>query len=330
MTETIKVAILGAAGESAGLILKGLLESTNPKYEVAALVRLSSVSKPSYEKLASQGVNLLPVDLESPDAEIAKSLRGYDVVIASVPPNALESQLPLARAAKLANVKRFVPSSFAMAIAPSGISSVQTVREKIHAEIAAMGLLYTIIDVGWWYSCFIPQMPSGQTDHATALPDFIKNLIPGDGNMKTNVVDNDDVGRFVARILADSRTINKKVMASGAAISFNEMFGIAETLTGEKVERKQVSADGLKAMIRDFTAQAESDPRNYNTLVGKFWLEYYYSSFIDGDNSPEGVKRLGYLLVTDLYPDLQPTTFEQFFAETLANKRRVPYSDRLA
>lgn len=58
--------------------------------------------------------------------------------------------------------------------------------------------------------------------------------------MKTYIVDNEDIGRFVARIIADPRTINKKVMAAGANLSFNEMFGIAEELTGEKATRKHV------------------------------------------------------------------------------------------
>lgn len=75
--------------------------------------------------LVAQGVNVVAVDLDGPEAELVKALKGQEVVIASVPPNALESQLPLIRAAKLANVKRFIPSAFAMAIAPNGVSTVQ-------------------------------------------------------------------------------------------------------------------------------------------------------------------------------------------------------------
>lgn len=81
-------------------------------------------------------------------------------------------------------------------------------------------------------------------------------------------------------------------------------------------------------MIVDMSAVVEINPNNYSLLVGKLWLEYYYSSFIDGDNSPEGAKSLGYLLATDLYPDMKPTSFRDFFQETLAKQRRVPYSDR--
>lgn len=226
----------------------------------------------------------------------------------------------------------------------------QLQKEEIYAELAASGLSYTIIDVGWWYNGFIPKIPSGKTDHAIALPDFIQNLVPGDGEMKTYVVDNEDVGNFVARIIADPRTINKRVMAAGASLSFNEMFGIAEELTGEKALRKyvrlpesfslqkpsgqpltwflQASADELKSMIDDMSSKSQNDPSNYFLLVGKFWLEYYYSSFIDGDNSPEGAKRLGYILATDLYPDMNPHCFKDFFKDILAKRRRVPYSDR--
>lgn len=90
----------------------------------------------------------------------------------------------------------------------------------------------------------------------------------------------------------------------------------------------QASADELKQMIADMSSKVQNDPGNYFLLVGKFWLEYYYSSFIDGDNSPEGVKSLGYVLATDLYPDMKPTSFREFFQDIMAKKRRVPYSDR--
>lgn len=90
----------------------------------------------------------------------------------------------------------------------------------------------------------------------------------------------------------------------------------------------QASADQLKGMIADMSTKVQSDPGNYLLLVGKLWLEYYYSSFIDGDNSPEGVGRLGYVLATDLYPDMKTTSFRDFFQDILAKRRRVPYSDR--
>ncbi|KAF5483304.1 Isoflavone reductase-like protein TP7 [Colletotrichum fructicola] len=326
ISNAIKVAVYGAAGESAGLIVDQLLASTTPCFEVTALVRPSSISKPAYAKLAQRGVEIVAINLEGPEVDAARVLEGQDVVIASVPPNALDCQLPLIRASKLANIKRFIPTAFAMALDPNGISSVQIMKEKIYQELERCKISYTIIDVGWWYNGFIPEVPSGRTDHAIALPDFLRNLVPEDGNMKTYVIDNEDVGRFVARIIVDSRTVNKRVMAAGASMSFNEMFAIAEELTEDTVTRKHVSAEELKSMIFGAASQLQSDSNNYLLLVSKLWLEYYYSSFIDCDNSPEGVKHLGYIVAGDLYPDFKPTTFRDFFQETLDGKRRIPYS----
>ncbi|KAI8214738.1 hypothetical protein K4K53_011863 [Colletotrichum sp. SAR 10_77] len=331
-SNAIKVAVYGAAGESAGLIVDQLLASTTPCFEVTALVRPSSMSKPAYAKLAQRGVEIVAIDLEGPEVDAARVLEGQDIVIASVPPNALDSQLPLIQASKLANIKRFIPTAFAMALDPNGISSVSSMllislqKEKIYNELERCGISYTIIDVGWWYNGFIPEVPSGKTNHAIALPDFLRNLIPGDGNMETYVINNEDVGKFVARIIVDPRTVNKRVMAAGASMSFNEMFAIAEELTGDTVTRKHVSAEELKSMIVGAASQLQSDSNNYLLLVGKLWLEYYYSSFIDGDNSPEGVKHLGYIVAGDLYPDFKPTTFRDFFQETLNGNRRIPYS----
>lgn len=89
------------------------------------MARPASASKPVYTNFIARGVKVVTIDLDGPEVELVKALQGQDVVIASVPPNVLESQLPLIRAAKLANVKRFIPSAFAMAIAPSGVSAVQ-------------------------------------------------------------------------------------------------------------------------------------------------------------------------------------------------------------
>ncbi|RSL39383.1 hypothetical protein CEP53_014097 [Fusarium sp. AF-6] len=322
-----KVAIYGATGESGGLIINALLESEDVQFDVTALAR-GSGDKPGYQALASRGVNVVTIDLNDAVDVIAKSLDSIDVVIAAVPPHVLETQIPLARAAKLAGVKRFVPSSFAMALAPGGVATVQDSREKVLAEIKSLDLPYTVIEVGWWHFGFIPKLPSGRTDWAISLPEFIVNMIPGDGNMKTCVVDNLDVGKFVAKIIVDDRTVNQKVMANGDILSLNEAFDMVEELTGEKPERKYWSAEQLNATIKQLQAATQDGKADYVTLVGRYWLEYYYSSFIDGDNSPEGVERLGFLWAKDLYPEVKPTTFKQFFQDILDKKRTLPYAGR--
>lgn len=114
---------------------------------MTALARSASASKPAYANLIAQGVKVVGIDLDGPEVDLVKALEGQDVVIASVPPNALESQLPLIRAAKHANVKRFIPSAFAMAIDPNGISTVQPgvgIRPKQQRiSLCFLGTAYT-------------------------------------------------------------------------------------------------------------------------------------------------------------------------------------------
>lgn len=49
-------------------------------------------------------------------------------------------------------------------------------------------------------------------------------------------------------------------------------------------------------------------------------LEYAYSKFVRGDNSPEYAKYLGYLDARDLYPEFVPQSFEAFAKELLDGK----------
>lgn len=73
-------------------------------------------------------MTITPYDTSSPTDQQAKVLHGIDVIIATVDPQGLEDQKPLATAAKAAGVKRFVPSSFATVAPPKGVIDM---REKV-------------------------------------------------------------------------------------------------------------------------------------------------------------------------------------------------------
>jgi hypothetical protein len=49
------------------------------------------------------------------------------------------------------------------------------------------------------------------------------------------------------------------------------------------------------------------------------YYQYTYQKSYDimGENTPEYARYLGYLVGKDLYPDLEGTSFEDFFKETL-------------
>lgn len=94
------------------------------RQEITVLAR-GTGDKPQYKRLFERGARVVSVNLDDDVQTIAASLNEIDIVLVSIPPDAAETQIPLARAAKLAGVKRFVPSSFAMALSPEGSASVQ-------------------------------------------------------------------------------------------------------------------------------------------------------------------------------------------------------------
>lgn len=60
------------------------------------------------------------------------------------------------------------------------------------------------------------------------------------GDAKTLLTDKRDIGRFVARIIKDERTLNQKVFTYSDFISQNEIARMIEQKTGEKLELTHV------------------------------------------------------------------------------------------
>lgn len=100
-------------------------------------------------------------------------------------------------------------------------------------------LPYTAIDVGWWYQITLPRLASGRIDYATTL---VTDGIGGDGNMLSAITDVRDIGAYVARIIADPRTLNHMVFAYNELITQNQVYDLLEKMSGEKVERNHVSS----------------------------------------------------------------------------------------
>lgn len=48
---------------------------------------------------------------------------------------------------------------------------------------------------------------------------------------------------------------------------------------------------------------------------------------IRGDNTPEYAKYLGYLTSKELYPDFQPTSFEDYTREVFDGKAKTVYDE---
>ncbi|KAL2681188.1 hypothetical protein Neosp_008795 [[Neocosmospora] mangrovei] len=317
----MKVAIVGASGETGGSIVKALLESSTPKFDITALTRPASLTKPENLELEKRGVKLVACELDGPEGTLVKSLSGQDVVISALEPAAFEAQIPLANAAKMAGVKRFVPCAFAT-IAPPGVMKLRDDKEEIFNHVKKLYLPYTIIDVGWWFQLAVPRLSSGKTDYAIVVPE---NTAAGDGNVPSAFTDIRDIGQYVARIISDPRTLNKMVFAYDEVATTNEIYELLEKLSGEKIDRTYLSADNIEAGLAQI--EGSDDPMALN----KLWiLQYLRSCGIRGDNNPEYARYLGYLDAKELYPDFKGNTLEKYFQEVLDGKAKGVYKKRKA
>lgn len=91
----------------------------------------------------------------------------------------------------------------------------------------------------------VPRLPSGRFDHILS-PAHGDMPIALDGNVRTALSDLRDVGRYVARIIADPRTLNKRVHVYNEVYTQNKVYELVERLTGEKLHRKYVSFPVIK------------------------------------------------------------------------------------
>ncbi|GES63761.1 isoflavone reductase family protein [Aspergillus terreus] len=315
-----KVLLLGATGETGRSILDGLQECGN--FDVEVLVRPASARKPAVQKLQEQGIPIWSIDLDDSSA-LVSALTGVDILISAIGPNDLLQQKKLLQAAKLTGVKRVVPCGFITVAPPNGAMLLRDEKEEIYNAIKFLGIPYTVIDVGYWYQISFPSLPSGKVDYAQIIP---LKAIHGDGTAPNLLTDLRDIGRFVARIVLDNRTLNRYVYTFGEVLSESEIYQIAEELSGEKLEPARVSNEDIEASVEQAKAALAEDPHDPMKRRSLFIAQYQHSKYVRRDNTPDYADYLGYINAGELYPDFQPVTFRDFFAEVLAGKGRKVYS----
>lgn len=179
-----------------------------------------------------------------------------------------------------------------------------------------------MVDVGWWYQGSLPRLPSGRIDYALQFP---KMYIAGDGSVLNALTDKRDIGRYIALIIQDQRTVNQFVLAYSEVWATNEIYSVVERLSGENLPRQYLSANEIWNKLSAAKETLAAEPSN----TGAVWLEiaseYELCNHIRGDNDPHSAKLLGYLTSKELYPDFQPRRFEQLVQEVLDGKMTPLY-----
>ncbi|UPK95957.1 hypothetical protein LCI18_006892 [Fusarium solani-melongenae] len=312
----VQVAIVGATGETGASVIDGLLESPKTKFEITALVRPESLEKPAYKELKNRGVKVVSADLKGDQDTLVRLLSGINIVISAIFFGSLADEIPLANAAKLAGVKRFVQSAFMIIIPPRGVVDFREKKEDILNYIQKLHLPYTYLDAGWWYQLTLPRLPSGRLDSVLPVYDSEPRL-GVDGNVPSALADIRDIGRYVARVIADPRTLNKKVHVYNEVLTRNQVYGLVEKLSGEKLERKYISEEEIMARIQKARSNLEANPESPEAFGNLATNQLLLSWAIRGDNTPEYSKYLGYLDGKELYPDFEYTKFEDYVKAAL-------------
>ncbi|KAI0628427.1 NAD-P-binding protein [Trametes polyzona] len=300
------VLVPGATGHTGQSIVRGLLDSE--KFRVAALVRPASQSKPATQTLRASGVEIRLGDLRDGVPKLKEVLAGVSIIVSAVSGWSIPEQKDLFRAAKEVGVQRVVPCDFAMP-GKRGIRPAHDVKLEIRDFIQELGLPHTFIDVGWWMQLSLP-LPT-----RSKAPEAVKALLYtlyGTGTQKLLVTDLNHIGTFVARIIADPRTLNRAVIVWEDQVTGLEAHKIGERVSGEgdvlKAKRIHVTADELKSAVEGKKYALDgSHAAHVDMLNG-----HMYSMHVLGENTLEYAKELGYLDARELYPDIPGQTLEEF------------------
>ncbi|KAH7386317.1 hypothetical protein BKA64DRAFT_680697 [Cadophora sp. MPI-SDFR-AT-0126] len=321
MASRLRVAVAGATGETGRSVVDALL-TTPDKFEVIALARPESVGKQVLVDFSERGAIVKSVDLTEVTATVVGVLTGMDVVIACLTLAQYQEQMILIEASSRAKVKRYVPGFFAPPCPPRGVSSLREKKEDMFDRIRCLYLPFTVIDVGWWYQLSLPPLPSGRLQTRFELSTL---EILGDGEVPSALIDNRDIGKYVARIIADPRTLNKMVFAYSEVWTQNGIWTTLETLSGEPIAREHLSKEDLSNIISQARTILSKAPEAKAQLQLAM-SEYKMSMGIRGDNTPEHGKYLGYLDAKELYLDVKTVSLKTFIEEMLQGKVRQIYS----
>jgi len=298
------VFVLGGTGVTGSSVVNGLLEAG--KYNVIAGVRPTSLSKPEVSKLRERGVEIRAIELSNSPAELDAALKGVDTVISTTYFTEIDKQVHLADAAKRVGVKRFVPDDWATPCV-RGVRGFYDQKGAIQDHVKSIGLGYTFIDVGIWTSLTIPEDKAESED--TFLPSKSHRII-GTGDVKNAVTHIPDIGKFVAEIIDDERTLNKYVFCWGDEKTQKEIWEIA------RKAKEEVGGGPLKASPKFQSEEevwAEINSAEDGSIV-QMGAEYMLSMFIRGDNIVENAKKPEYggaLDARELYPYLKVTTVDE-------------------
>ncbi|KAI0645185.1 NAD-P-binding protein [Trametes meyenii] len=308
------VLVLGATGYTGRSVVQGLLTSGN--FRIAALVRPGSVDKPQVQQFRGSGVEIRVGDVKDSAERLRQHLDGVDILISAVSAWIIEDQKEVFRVAKEVGVQRVVPCDWATPGA-KGLRELHDLKLGVRQFVQDLGIPYTFLDVGWWMQISLPLPKRSDMYMKTKT-----HQIYGDGRSRFLVTDLHHIGTYVARIVADPRTLNRAVIIWEDELTQLGAHEIGERVSGEGDEMKAQRIHVDEKQLLEWVAEGKDElARGIDSLETRLkvhWNMYMYSMHILRENTLENARRLEYMDARELYPDIPRHTLEDYAQEFYA------------
>lgn len=232
-------------------------------------------------------------------ASLENACSGVDTVLSAVNANGnpeieLTGQLNLLNAAKAAGVSRFMPSDYSADYTKLQLGDHHNYdfRIQVAQAVKESGLNYTFIMPGAFMDVFFAPFFS--------VFDFQNGTVEqwGDGNTLFDLTTMDDAAKYTAEAVVDPIAMNTAFQFAGDVVTMNDVIATYQNVTGQSlnVQHKGSIAD-LKTQIESL----KSDPNPWSYIR----LQYLWIM-------ESGMVKLEHL-VNDCYPNIHPTSVEEFF-----------------
>lgn len=293
------VAIVGATGDLGSLIAGELLKKQN--VQIRLLVRPQSRGKVS--KWEKKGVEIVEGALgKGNEKALAALCEGAYTVISTIqggPEMIIDGQKELLLAAKVAGVKRFIPSDFSLDMFGVKKGQINTsdlrrefaeIAEKERGDIEVVHIL------------------NGGFLDKKVLFGFIniinvkeqKAYVWGDGEQPIDHTTYVDTAKYTAEVAIDEKSVPSSLRFAGTTLSFNGMVDAYEKETGKKLEVVKLgSLKDLDAKIAEIKEQGKQN--EYLPMM-------YYRAQLNGSGKAEK-------LDNDRYPSIRPMSFREYVAQ---------------
>ena len=148
------------------------------------------------EAYAARGATVVPIKDYSSGPEVIKALSGVEVVISTLPSQALHLQLPISEAARVAGVQLFVPSEYGLST-DNHTEGLLAGKATLDKQIRDSGLATARFFVGMFGDCIWVPLLNLDFKSVGGVE------IGGDGSAKVSFTSSEDISRFVVYVLTE-------------------------------------------------------------------------------------------------------------------------------